>query len=385
MGEVHLSDGERKRKSSNGKGSKRRTRARKSETGPPTGQQPPPGNTGAQTVNVNGLRDPGEEKFSFRVDWLAATVKGCTPWEVQKVLGGTWEEKPYGFRKMPHCAEQEREGCTLKMGWGSSTAPGQVHFDLPGSYVSKLEYKELQRLAKFIQSKDGHLTRTDHAFDHHGEMISVEKVKEAHRIGQVVKRSRKVTIYQKHEDGRESLSIVGDTIQFGSRQSETCVRVYDKAMEQRGQGKPVEGHWTRVEVEYKGERTAQILSCMAYLEQHQFEELAMSWLRASMDFRDVVRGCDDWEVSAAPVLPWWEKLTEGRPLQRIAVEKVIKRIEKLAQYFTRSVSLNFAVLSAHPQYGREWLEREAERAKSRRWGPKQAELVSQYVEHLASV
>ena len=78
----------------------------------------------------------------------------------------------------------------------------------------------------------------------------------------------------------------GKTICMGSRQSDTYLRIYDKAAEQRAKGKVIEGTWVRWEMEWKDERAQAVGLALSVLDQERFQKYIVGVFRTAVDFRD---------------------------------------------------------------------------------------------------
>jgi len=66
-------------------------------------------------------------------------------------------------------------------------------------------------------------------------------------------------------------------------------------------------------------------------------------LRSYVDFRETTREAEAWEKYRAPLLTWWEALTEGFKKCRLVVEKVRQTLGDLCQWLGQSVSAVLAV------------------------------------------
>lgn len=297
---------------------------------------PPLCNTGVLLAEENAR--------SFGIDHLAFTVKGSSAQEVTHKLGGEWEKIDSGFRGYPDSFIYRCGEAYAQLGFGKPQAPGEVHVQLAGGYSRGISYEGLQELRKWIQKeKNGHFTRIDAAFDDRTGTVTVEKVQEAVDAGQLVTRARK---------GRNISGIdlatglkEGGTVEIGSRSSESFTRIYNKAAEQRSKGIAVDGEWTRVEVELKGER-ADRFGLNLMLEFEHFRELAIGVLRSVVDFRQVCREDEDWIRSRSPVVSWWEQFTEGLKICRLSVSRAVKHIEQVWDWADRSLAPMLSVLVA---------------------------------------
>jgi len=159
-------------------------------------------------------------------------------------------------------------------------------------------------------------TRVDVAFDDAGKRLTRSRFEEAVATHQVVGHFKTATTLTKM-----SLSPTGFTpssgwgILFGSRESDSCVRVYDK------------GAHLRVELELKGDQAESFTSrlwddVLAFSATDMwvtekdfvtpeaaaaFRRLALQTLKAKLSFRD--RAADS-NVTRAPTCSWWNEFLE---------------------------------------------------------------------------
>ncbi len=136
---------------------------------------------------------------------------------------------------------------------GCAIEHGEVHVSLSGEIVSAWEPEKVQAICRWINELKGHGTRVDVALDDRTGHATVSHVIAAADAGQAVMRwrtydAKRRCSYKGQDD------IQGEMVTFGSRQSETYLRVYDKRMEAAGKGETVEGPWVRWELEFKKDR-----------------------------------------------------------------------------------------------------------------------------------
>lgn len=294
--------------------------------------------------NTGVLLAKEESSRSFGIDHLAFTVNVHSVEEVTQKLGGEWEKIGSGFRGYPESFIYRCGEAYAQLGAGKPQAPGEVHVQLAGGYSRGISFEALQELRCWIQKeKNGHFTRIDAAFDDRTGTVTVEKVREAVDAGQLVTRARK----GRNISGVDLATGVkeGGTFEVGSRRSESFTRIYDKAAEQRSKGVTVDGPWTRVEVELKGER-ADRFGLNLMLEFEQFRELAIGVLRSVIDFRQVNREDEDWIRSRSPVVAWWGEFTEGLKICRLSVVRAAKYIEQVWEWADHSLAPMLSVLVA---------------------------------------
>lgn len=317
-----------------------------------------------------------EPKVSFQtsIDWFAATVKGSTPKEVQQKLGGPWESQKRGFNGYPASAVSRVGDAVALLGHGAPDRPGEVYLELRGEACKTRSFEDFRELTRWVQDdKGGHLTRVDIAHDDFSGVSSARGALEAYQAGQCVTRSRCWQWFTGGNRGPEQSE--SGTLYIGSRQSDTFTRIYNKAAQQRDKGKVVEGPWTRFEVEYKRDRANTLGFMFKNLTQEQFHAVAVQYLRAAVDFRDTSIDAPDWERSRAEALPWWKALTEGLSACRLVVQKASQSIDRIAEWFEKSVAAMVGVLIAHPQRGEEWVRETVIRSVQQKWTDRHRALV----------
>jgi DNA relaxase NicK len=174
--------------------------------------------------------------------------------EVIKMIGGDWFQSETGFRGYPvaqtHDAGQDRSG---KLGTGAPRNPKEVHVDLSAGIVSQWDETKLKTMLAWIFAQKGHVTRVDVALDDREATVAVETVRQAVEAGQVVSRSKQFKVIQasNHREGVRT----GETLYFGSRESQSMLRVYDKRLELQAKGREdAASYGVRWEMELKQDR-----------------------------------------------------------------------------------------------------------------------------------
>lgn len=312
--------------------------------------------------------------FSSSVDYLGFTVRGVALKDVTDQLGGTFSKLDKGFRGYPiGYLGTSDSGGTGMIGTGAPRNLREIHVDLPGGFLSGWTFERLQQLAKWVRLKNGKFTRLDLALDDRLGVVTIAQIQRALRKGQAVTRFKEMTRLDKtgfHQTARRS----GDTLNIGSRKSQTFVRVYDKALEQQHRGKEVEGPWVRWEIELKDDRANVCGQALASLDEDEFRRLMVGVLRAAVDFRHTTWEADALERFRAKPLRWWVRLTEGFQKARLVVTKATRKIEDVKAWVSQSLAPMLAVVACAPAAGEEWL-RKVIASGADRWTPKHLLLV----------
>jgi len=281
--------------------------------------------------------------FTETIDWLAFTVPQATMDEVRTVLGGEWFQTETGFRGYPTSwlTTNGRQGVG-KLGTGAHRNPKEVHVDLSGGIVSTWDETKVRTVLAWVFAKQGHVTRMDVALDDRMASVSVEQIRRAVEAGQAVTRSQKFQVLQGSSlrDG----SSRGETLYFGSRESQTMLRVYDKRLELEQKGREeAKDYGVRWELELKQDRAQACAKALMNLEPEDWRECLVGVLRSYVDFRETTREAEAWEKYRAPLLSWWVTLTEGFKKCRLVVEKVRQTLDDVCQWLGQSVSAVLAV------------------------------------------
>lgn len=312
--------------------------------------------------------------FTVIFDWLAFTVPHASVEEISTLLGGEWFETATGFRGYPTCwmTNPGRHGVG-KLGKGAPRNPKEVHVDLSAGIVSTWEEPKIRNVLAWIFARGGHITRMDVALDDRAGQVSIAQIKQAVDAGQAVTRSQKFQIVagSSLRDGAST----GDTLYFGSRESQTMLRVYDKRLELQQKGREeAKDYGVRWELELKQDRAQACAKALLTLPPEDWREFLVGVLRSYVDFRDISREDEPWEKYRAPLLAWWESLTEGFKRCRLVVEKVKQTIDDVCQWLADSVSGMLAL--AYFYRGESFLQ-QLIYTGTKKWNPKHVGMMHQ--------
>jgi phage replication initiation protein len=293
-----------------------------------------------------GGRNDGSGGFTQTIDWLAFTLPKGGSGRRDSLIGGDWFQSETGFRGYP-VAQLMTQGKTGvgKLGTGAPRNPKEVHVDLSAGIVSQWDETKLKTVLAWIFAQKGHVTRIDVALDDREASVAVETVRLAVEAGQVVSRSKQFKVIQasNHREGVRT----GETLYFGSRESQSMLRVYDKRLELQAKGREdAASYGVRWELEFKQDRAQ---ACAKALPDARSRRLAglLGW-RAAFLCRfpgDDARGGILREVSGA-VGGWWKALTEGFMRCRLVVERIQQRLDDVAAWLANAISPMLAVVVA---------------------------------------
>jgi len=292
--------------------------------------------------------------WTCSLGWLRFTVPDANTEEVMKLVGGDWIADEKGFRGYTLgwiC--RGTMGGLGRIGAGSKRAPKEVHVDLSQELISDWSYEHFQSVTAWVLERKGHFGRIDVAMDDRSGVIDIERIYASVVAGNCVSHFRKSQLVAGLDLG--SGLQTGQTICLGSRQSDTYLRIYDKAAEQRAKEKPVEGTWVRWEMEWKDERADAVGLALSVLDHERFQKYLVGVFRTAVDFRDCTRADDPKDRYYAPLLDWWKVLTDGMQRAKLEITKAVKKIEDVKQWAEKSLSPMLGLLCAHPEAGERWL------------------------------
>lgn len=295
--------------------------------------------------------------FFVSISWLRFTVPASTIDEILSIIGGEWMKAKKGFQGYTEawfstgpCGGLGRIGA--KPSWNKE----EVHVDLSQEWIAEFPYEKFQRISEFVLRKHGHFGRVDVAFDDREGVIDIPTLHESVKKGQCVSRFKQFRLISGGD--MDSGADTGQTLALGSRQSDSYLRIYDKAAQQRASGVEVEGKWVRYEMEWKSDRAHAVAGCLAAVSEEKFQQFVIGVFRSTVDFRDCVHADEDKERCYAPVLSWWKQLTDGFEKAKLVIEGSKKKIEDVKAWIVSAVAPSLAIVCAHPEAGEKWLVNE---------------------------
>ncbi len=268
--------------------------------------------------------------FCLGIDYLRFTVRGIPVEEVFEQLDGAPSKSDRGYHGYPVLWLVANESGTAFVATGATRNLREVHVDVPGGYLSGWSFERVQALAKWARSKGAKGTRVDNALDDRVGVVTISTVQRALERGCAVTHFRDMR--RMHRLGLErAKDRKGDTIYVGSGQSQTLLRIYDKALEQQAKGRDVEGPWIRWELQLREERAQACLLALASLEADEYRRFIVGVLRSAIDFRATEWEADPMIRCRATPLRWWVTLTDGFQKARLMVEKAVRKLEDVKQ------------------------------------------------------
>jgi phage replication initiation protein len=314
--------------------------------------------------------------FTLCLDYFRFTVPTATLDEVTTRIRGDWTESTGGFRGYPKMqVAPVANGGLGRIGYAKPKRSQEVHVDLTGGFLAGWTYDELRSLASWVvDEKGGHVGRLDNAFDDREGLASIADVARAVKTGQAVMRAQQ---WRQIEGGNvDSQVSTGATFELGSRESQTFIRIYDKALEQGAKGIEVTGPWVRWELELKEERAHVCALALIALNETQYRQFLIGVLMSAVDFRDCTSEDDTNARVRAPRLPWWVALTDGFARARLSMDKPERKIEDVKAWVANSLAPTLALVYLHPEAGPEWLQSVIDNG-DRRWRARHVALYRQ--------
>lgn len=265
-----------------------------------------------------------------------------------KLIGGEWSRGKAGFRGYPQSwiLADPLRGVGL-LGTGAPRRPREVHVDLSAGIVSSWELPKVRAILQWIVQQKGRFTPLDCALDDRQPLVPLSLVTQAAEAGQCITRADRVQVIRSFSLHQGTVS--GETIYFGSPQSQTLLRVYDKRLELLAKQQPhAEDYGIRWELEFKQDRAQLCGQFLGDLEEADWLKLLIGLLRSYVDFRDTTREAEDEERARAPRLPWYESLTMGFKTARLTLAQEEPDEDRVKNWITRSVAPMLAALCALP-------------------------------------
>jgi len=196
------------------------------------------------------------------------------------------------------------------------------HFEIPGSACEFIDWKIFQGFDDVLRHNYAdryHYTRLDFAFDH--VPFTPQDVEDAISNEQVrsLAKRESMTVNKTPFGQRDDGEVGTYTVNFGSRQSERMIRVYNR----RG--------FTRLEIEMKQKRADLVAKgILAASDISEWYSIAVSHLRDFVDFDT----------------PWWNEFvgSVGRAHAKVTTPKEVT-LEIMANWLERQVAVPLSIIN----------------------------------------
>lgn len=282
-------------------------------------QNPPPtGNTGVVTALV---------------DYIAVTFQKLTVEEVAARFGSV------GWTPLPNGRNGYKTGrVSGHIRIYSDGADGMgVHAVVSGQGCRQMEGAGVTSWPKWFAEAiavGASFTRVDVALDEREGLLDLEKLRSMVESAQVVSRYKGA-----RPDWGYSLSTgecTGRTLYFGSKKSDTQMRIYDKRLEQH---LPADAApWVRCELQARDERADKLAAVLAGSDTLAVVAGVVGGL---VDFKDrgAAKQRERWETCAA-----WASFLEGVSKIRLSVSPVVKTVEDAYKWLCKQAASSLAMV-----------------------------------------
>jgi hypothetical protein len=249
---------------------------------------------------------------------------------VFRLTGETWNDEEKNHRHGMMGWTSSRGG---KLSRSTERCPqnaGYVYLSLLGQSMSYFEKDAFSELLRWLAGCKAKCTRFDSAVDVIHPPFSLGTVTDAYELGQCVTRSKTLTeIKERDRKG----NWYGHTLYFGSRESQTFARWYDKGLES---GMNVRDFWLRLEVESKAEIADNLFQGLARLrEGNGTEDMILSEVVRALDFREMKTSSA--RTNTSKRCPWYEAVVSDATA-RYAPTPAETPLERKKRWLERSVA-----------------------------------------------
>jgi phage replication initiation protein len=273
----------------------------------------------------------------MQIDWIACTIKGPATAVVSELKGyflGEWQDDDYSVSGYESSATVWGTGRVL---WSTGRADMGVHVRLPSSALVASGIDPVVVLSDLYRM-GAKFTRVDLAADDTLWLLDLEEIaRKSKDKCEIVCQAHSGNKYE----GTFGKSRDGHTETYGSRHSETFVRIYDKAAEQKAKTGQVIAHWIRVEFEYKDARAQAVADYIA-THRETWREAARGWFLAYLDFKEPGQDANRsrWETC-----DWWLKFLENASKKRLFISRAVKTVDEVKNWVNKQVAPSLFVLA----------------------------------------
>ncbi len=253
-----------------------------------------------------------------------------------KITGEEWD----------FAAKPARYGCEgwtgtrgAKISWGTDRNPsckGWIFLSLLGNSLEVLTPEQLGKIFDLVWELHGRFTRVDVCMTVENPGVTMEEVERCAYRRDYIGRARRIKPEKEfiHGIGKE-----GHTVYFGSRESETFTRVYDKGLEQHTH-EP--NQLLRFEIESKGEKAEKLGYQLMIHKAEDWPELVRGAVIAVVDFADCSK-VDARHRNRAVRFQWWEAIVQGVAKLLTPVKKVTS-LTRVKAWLEDTLSATFSMV-----------------------------------------
>lgn len=284
--------------------------------------------------SITGVETTLGKKIECLTDWVSYTYP--IEIKVNQVLD-TFENNEFvhidrgamGYRQSYKCG-----GTTIYYDGAENMG---VHVVISGTGIREMEARGINIIpwckTRFIEGCK--FTRLDIAIDDRTETITVSKIVKELESGNVSGRYKVWTPIRSYRRTKNGNELINEGVSIGSRKSETYIRIYNKAKEQK-QEEP----WTRLEVEFKGDKANE-----AIIQMIASDEEINYIVRVVRGIIEVKEPSLDSNRSRRKVAGWWEEFLGYVEKLRITVKPSVRTIETVKQWIKKQVAPSLAMIA----------------------------------------
>jgi DNA relaxase NicK len=269
----------------------------------------------------------------MKLDWLEGTLLGIGITPILEQLHTLFPD----FQELPHGGlGYECSAVVLQTGrvyWSLLRPRNGVHYSLPPSAI-EVSQSDYLSYARWMNVLGTQFTRVDLAADDTKGILDMETIRRAVALEYFVSKAKKKPKEIIDYEG------VGRTFYFGRGQSQTQIRLYDKAAEQHARGKLYVGHWVRVEMQLRAQRAdAAVRHILAHPDDWQPQ--ACGWLLNALDFKTV--GADS-NKSRWATADWWLEFLAVASKERLYISRRVPSIDDVIDWLKDQVAPSLLVV-----------------------------------------
>lgn len=199
---------------------------------------------------------------------------------------------------------------------------------------------DMYRVCSEVIKNYGRFSRIDIAFDDYKGLLDLEKIYEASRNGSWSGKFKKTRQIEQHNSKGETF---GKTVCFGSRKSDTYLRIYDKGKQQK-----TDVHWIRCEFEIKNEKANNAIAL--YLNCCDLGKVYFGLLKNYLMFKIP---SSDSNKSRWKIEPWWEDFLGDAEKVKIGSPRKDKAVSSTSDWLRNQCSL--AIYESYQEGGVEFI------------------------------
>ncbi len=224
----------------------------------------------------------------------------------------------------------------VQIGFETGEAGG-MHISIPAEHLARWSWSRLRAIFRRLLEVEGlRVGRIDLTNDDLRRQVELPSVVQHSDAGNAVTRSK----IKPHIEIRPRGGSILTGCSFGSRKSDSYLRVYDKYLEGMAKRREYLENFIRWELELKNERALAALKDLVQLEEWDCPAFVWGLVRGVVDFRQ--RDADS-NVSRCPLLGWWDALVSSADKVRLRIPKAADTLERVTTWLERATMPLLAV------------------------------------------